>query len=268
MDFFLISKVLWGYFNPINILLFLLFIGVVFNFFNKTKLYKTINFITLILFILIIILPNGTYLLWKLENSYSKPEILPSKIDGIFILGGGTNELLTHQHDQMNLNESVERLTESAELIKKFPNAKIVYSGGTPTLSKSKPKFTGVDVAKMFYTRLGIDVNNIIFEDESRNTYENFLLSKKFIENPNNEKWLLVTSAFHMKRAMSVAEKLELNFIPYPVDFISRKNYPWMRLYLTSGGGFLANMNNFHLAAHEYVGIVVYYLTKKGKKIY
>ena len=213
-------------------------------------------------------MPNGTYLLWKLENSYTKPKILPDKVDGIFILGGGTNEFLTYQHDQMNLNENVERLTESVELIKRFPNAKIVYSGGTTTLSKSKPKFTGADVAKMFYTRMGVNIDNIIFENKSRNTYENFLFSKEFIENENNEKWLLVTSAFHMKRAMSVAEKLKLSFIPYPVDFISRKNYKWMRLYLKSGSGLLTNMNNFNLAAHEYVGLIVYYLTKKSNKIY
>ena len=110
MDFFHLSKVLWFYFNPINILLFLLLIGIIFHFFNKKKLYKIINIITLILFILIVILPTGKYLLWKLESSYSIPKTFPHDIDGILILGGGMNEFLTYQHQQISLNENVERL--------------------------------------------------------------------------------------------------------------------------------------------------------------
>ena len=96
MDFFFISKVLWFYFNPINILLFLLLIGIIFHFFNKKKLYKIINIITLILFILIVILPTGKYFFWKLESSYSIPKTFPHDIDGILILGGGVDEILTY----------------------------------------------------------------------------------------------------------------------------------------------------------------------------
>ena len=268
MDFFILSKIYWIYLNPINILIYLLLIGVIFNFFNKKKLFKIINLITFTLFILIVVLPNGTYLLWKLENSYSIPKVFPNGIDGILILGGGTNAVLTQQYNQMSLNENIERITESINLMRRFPNAKIIYSGGTHGLSKTKPKLTGIDVAKMFYTRMGVDINQIIFEDKSRNTYENLVFSKKFIDNKDNEKWLLVTSAFHMKRAMSVAEKLKLNFIPYPVDFILKKNYSWKRLYIKRTYSFLINMNHFELAAHEYVGLIAYYLTKKSSKIY
>ena len=263
MDFFFLSKTLWFFFNPINILLFLLLIGIIFHFFDKKKLYKIINIITLILFILIVILPTGKYLLWKLESSYSMPKTLPPDIDGILILGGGVNEILTYQHQQMSLNENVERLTESIDLMRRFPNAKIVFSGGIATLSK--PKLTGIDVAKMFYTRMGVDINRIIFEDKSRNTYENFVFSKKFIDNKNNEKWLLVTSAFHMKRAMNVAEKLGLNFISYPVDFSLSKDFNFKYWYYAN---YSANINYFYFATHEYIGLIAYYLTGKSNKIY
>ena len=263
MDFFFLSKALWFFFNPINILLFLLLIGIIFHFFNKKKLYKIINIITLILFILIVILPTGKYFLWKLESSYSIPKILPPDIDGILILGGGVNESLTYQYQQMSLNENVERLTESIDLMRRFPDAKIVFSGGSTTFSK--PKLTGIDVAKMFYNRMRVDINRIIFENKSRNTYENFVFSKKFIDNKNNEKWLLVTSAFHMKRVMNVAEKLELNFIPYPVDFSTAKNFSFGSWYAQN---YPANMNHFYIAMHEYTGLIAYYLTGKSSKIY
>jgi len=263
MDFFFLSKALWFFFNPINILLFLLLIGIIFHFFNKKKLYKIINIITLILFILIVILPTGPYLFWKLESSYSIPRTFPHDIDGILILGGGVNESLTYQHQQISLNEHVERLTESIDLMRRFPNAKIVFSGGIATLSK--PKLTGIDIAKMFYNRMRVDINRIIFENKSRNTYENFVFSKKFIDNKNNEKWLLVTSAFHMKRAMNVAEKLELNFISYPVDFRLGKDFSFKNWYYEN---YYANISYFYFAAHEYIGLIAYYLTGKSSKIY
>ena len=102
--------------------------------------------------------------------------------------------------------------------MKKFPDAKVVYSGGE-TKVYTKKELSGIDVAKMFFKRMEVDIDKIFFEGQSKNTYENFIFSKKFINNANGENWLLVTSAAHMKRAMSVAEKLGLSFIPYPVDF-------------------------------------------------
>lgn len=266
MDFFSFLNFLWSTFHPIQVLMYLLLVGLIVNLFSKNKLFKVVNLITLILFILIVFLPNGTYLLWKLENTYSKPKIFPDKIDGMLILGSGTDPLLTDQHGQVTLTESIERITESIELIKKFPDAKVVYSGGMPT-AKSQEKLSGVDVAKMFFTRMKIDVNKIIFEDQSKDTYENFIFSKKFINNTDGEKWLLVTSASHMKRAMSVAEKLGLNFIPYPVDYIVHKNYSWKVNYFLKGRRFLKNLNHFKIAAHEYVGLIAYYLSKRSSKL-
>ncbi len=261
MDFFYFSKKLWLYFNPVNILLYLLFIGIIFNF-TKKKLYKIVNIIILILFILVI-LPTGKYFIWKLEGSYSIPRTFSEDVDGILILGGGMNEFLTYQYDQINLNDNVDRLTESIYLMKKFPNAKVIFSGGVGTFSKSK--LSGADVAKMFYKRMGINIENIIFEDKSRNTYENFLFSKKFIDINENKNWLLVTSASHMRRAMNVAEKLNLNFKAYPVDFKLRKEFKTNEWYTPK---YPSNIKYFHLATHELVGLIVYYLTGKSNKIY
>ena len=235
----------------------------IFQFFKK-KIYKRIYQITFILFILITLLPTGTYLLWKLENAYPKQKNIADHVDGILVLAGGINEFMTYEHDQLILNDRIERITESIKLMKKFSNAKIVLSGGNGTLSK--PKLKSSDAIKMFYKQMGINIDRIIFEDKSRNTYENFIYSKKFIDNINDETWLLVTSAFHMKRAMSVAEKLNLNFIPYPVDFIVSETFSWRFWYHKTN--FLINMNDFQLAAHEYIGLISYYLTKKSNVMY
>jgi len=265
MNFYSLLKTLSPFFYPIQILIYLLLLVLILSFFNKNKFFKILNSITLILFILIIFLPNGTYLLWKLEDAYSQPKFLPSNIDGILILGGGTDPFLTYQHSQIILNEKVERITESIKLMKKFPRAKIVYSEGAS--ANGKTKLTNIDAAKMVYKQMGIDDNKIFFETKSKNTYENFIFSKKFINNINSDKWILLTSAYHMKRAMSVAKKLKLNFIPYPVDYRLQTHYKWKRIYIVKGRNFLINLNHFRLAAHEYIGLIVYYLTKKSNKI-
>ena len=262
--FFYLSKKLWYLFNPINVLFYIFFLALIFHFLKKKKLYRFFYFVSFLSIIVIGILPTGTYLLWKLENSYNKTPIISQEIDGILILGGGTNELLTDEHNQLILNDRVERLTESVVLIKKFPEAKIVFSAGSGTLSKLR--LSGSDVAKIFYNHVGVNIDRINFEDNSRNTFENILFSKKFISNEKNEKWLLVTSAYHMKRAITVAEKLELSFIPYPVDFITRKNFTWKNWY--EYNNFLSNMNDFQLATHEYIGLITYYFSKKGNKIF
>ena len=166
--FFYFSKILWIFFSPVNILVILLLIGIFFQLINK-KVYKKIYQINLILFILIVFLPTGTYLLWKLENTHSKPEVMDSNIDGILILGAGIDEFMTHEHQQVILNDRIERITESAKLIKKFPNAKIVFSGGNGTFSK--PEIKGSELAKVFYEQMGVNIDRIIFEDKSKQLY-------------------------------------------------------------------------------------------------
>jgi len=260
--FFYLSKIFWTFFNPINLLVILLLIGIFFQLIRK-KIYKRIYQINLILFFLIVFFPTGTFLLWKLENTYPKQEIINNDIDGVLILGAGIDEFMTHEYKQMILNDRIERITESAKIIKKFPNAKIIYSGGNGTFSK--PELGSDEVANIFYKQLGVNTDRIIFENKSRNTYENFIFSKKFIDT-DEEKWLLITSAYHMKRAMSVAKKLNLNLIPYPVDFTLQKDFKWKFWYHKIN--FLYNMNNFQLASHEYIGLIVYYLTKKSKITY
>ena len=148
--FYYYSKIFWLIFNPINILIFFLLIGIIFHFFKK-KIYRIIYSITLILFLFTFILPTGYYLIWNLEKSYSKPK-LSNNIDGILILGSGIDVKRTYQHNQLTLNGKIERLIEPIELMKKFPNAKIVISGSGPTYGN----FTITSVTKMFYSKVNL----------------------------------------------------------------------------------------------------------------
>ena len=226
------------------------------------KIFSRIFYIiSLFFFILVGVFPTGELLLFKLEQHYPAPAMIPDNIDGVLILGGPTNIRLTILHKQVSFNDAGERLTESTKIIKLYNPKKIIFSGGT---KKQTFDSSHSYVAEKFFSEIGVDTSKIIFEFKSRNTYENILFSKKIAKPKKDENWLLITSSFHMNRAINVAEKLNWQFIPYPVDFRTGKSFtsfkPSFRL--------LGNFNYFDLASHEIVGLISYYILGRSIKVF
>jgi len=254
---YIFSKLIWIILSPLNLLLIFLIIGFFFKLINMRTVSITFYIVSLIFFVTVSIFPTGNLILFKLESRYPALTTLPSHIDGILILGGPSRPDLTRDHGQVSFNEAGERLTESVRLIKNYSSSKIIFSGGFGKLSHSY-------VAKKFFSEMGIDISNMIFEIKSRNTFENILFSKKIINPKKSENWLLVTSSFHMSRAINVAEKLDWKFIPYPVDFRTSNKFINFKPTLN----FLGNINSFNLASHEVVGLISYYLLGRSSKLF
>ena len=260
MSFYL-SKILWFIINPFNIFILFIFIGFFSHFFLRNNFYKIIFFFTVMIFIFFAVMPTGKYMIYQLEKKFHSEILFPKQIDGILILSGATNPILTKEFDQINLNGSIERLTESIQLHKKYPKAKFVFSGGSGSLYNQE--LTHSDVAIKFFIQQGIDVNEIVFESKSRNTFENILYSKKIVNPKPNENWILVTTAFHMTRAINIAEKLDWEMIPYAVDFRISKKSSWQPTL-----NFFSNISLLQTASHEWVGLVAYYFMGRTSKIY
>ena len=258
---FYLSKILWDIFSPFNLIIFLIFIGTFFNFINFRRFSKIIYSLVLILILLTGILPTGQYMIYLLEKNYSVKKNLPDNIDGILILGGATNPLLTKDHNQIVLNDSAERITESIKLIKKYPNSKVVFAGGSGSLLY--PNLSHSAVAKRFYESFGVNTEKIYFDDKSRNTYENILFTKNKFKNIKNERWIVISSAFHLTRVLNVSEKLDLKFIPYATDYRLQKEF-----YFKLSINFFSNISTFELASHEWLGLIYYYLMGRSSKIY
>ena len=196
-----------------------------------------------------------------MEKEFHSSNFYPEKIDGIVILAGATNPYLTKEHKQLNFNDSIERLTESIFLINKYPNAKVIFAGGTGSISFSE--LDHATVAKKFFENMGINSDKIIFERKSRNTYENLLFAKEIAKPNLNEKWLLITSAFHLRRSLAIAEKLEWNFIPYATDFNKPKNFT-----LDFSFDLFSNIFQLQKASHEWIGIISYYLMGRSSRVF
>lgn len=192
------------------------------------------------------VLPWGGWLVAPLENRFPPPTSLPERVDGIIVLGGAISPVLSVERGQPSVNGSAERLFSMVELARRYPAAKLVYTGGTGSISRQDLK--EATVARGLLDRLGFDTSRVVFESQSRNTWENALLSRPLAQPRPGETWLLVTSAWHMPRAVGAFRAAGWPVVPYPVD------------YLTSvqAHGHGNGLSALSLALHEWLGLAYY----------
>jgi len=119
-------------------------------------------------------------------------------------------------------------------------------------------EYKGADVAKMVLEQQGMNISHVIFETESRNTYENAVLSKVLAKPVSGENWILITSAFHMPRSIGIFCRAGWPMIPYPVD-----HYSWPGHLFRVDLGLAGHLGNLAMGIREWLGLVAYYATGK-----
>ena len=213
----IISKVFWIIFSPSRFLFLLLFVGVCSLYLGLEKLGKKLVTIVTAILLFISLVPVQSLMLVPLENRFPIPEPLPEKIDGVIVLGGSEIPMLTKIRGQVSLSDSVERLTTFLSLARRFPEAKLVYAGGQGAINAQEYK--AAHTAKLFFEQMGLDPGRVLFDSQSRNTMENAQNALQLVKPEKREKWVLVTSAWHMARSVGIFRKFGWQVIPYPVDF-------------------------------------------------
>ena len=252
--YFYLSKLLAPLLNPTNLLFIFLIFFYLFNLKLKIK-FKLFSNIVLILLLLLSFFPLGNLGLRYLEKDYILQDKV-YKVDNIIVLSGSENITSTETTKKLTLNNNSERLIISAKLALDNPDSKIYYIGGDGRLAKSK--FNETDVAKIFYSNIHFDLNRVIFIDNTRNTIENLKAFKKI--NTLNQSNILITSAFHMKRSMLIAKKLDLNIKPFAVDFRSVHNFNILNYYQKLSVA--DNWQFFNIFFREIIGILAFKLLK------
>lgn len=259
--FFYLSKIFWFFADPGNVLLMVLCLGAVLVFRRRDKLGRRLLAFAAILSFIVAIVPIGINLLIILENRFPEVRQLPEKVDGIIVLGGVIDEVVTKSRGQISIGGAVERLTEFAALSKKYPNAKLVFTSGSGKLLTQNIKEG--DAVGPFLDILGVDLNRVQIENQSRNTYENALMSKQMVNPGPQETWILITSAFHMPRTVGIFRQIGWKVMPYPVDFgFTSEPVLTPTFNLIGGYGFLSR------AIHEWLGLVFYRLTDKTDSLF
>lgn len=200
-------------------------------------------------------LPLPDALIRQLEAQHSASTSPPDLqgYAGIVVLGGALESAAIWQdHGQPALNDAAERMTAALPLLQRYPQLPLLFTGGQGELLAQA--LTEADRARLFYASMGVPAERLRFESASRTTDENARFSAAVPGVDKTRPWLLVTSAWHMPRALATFRKAGWNVTPYPVDFRTSITPDWMQYSLAGGAA------RWHLALHELAGLLAYRL--------
>lgn len=256
--FFIASKLIGGLLRPDTWIVIALGLIVLALLMRRRRFALWTSSVTLTALFALAILPLGDLLLQPIERTYSAQAPL-GRVDGIIVLGGGENARASVHWGQLQLNEGGERYTAALALARQFPEAQVLFTGGSGALRG----LTGLaaseaDMAAQFFREQGIAPDRLLLEGQSRNTAENARLGLALASPAAGETWLLVTSAFHMPRAMRSFETAGWpGLVPWPVDYRSSSFADGIGWNLTR------NLQVLNTAIREHVGRMVYRLTSR-----
>jgi uncharacterized SAM-binding protein YcdF (DUF218 family) len=252
--FFYASKIFWMIASPINLLLLAALLGVLMGFGRRARLGCGLALTAIVALLAIATLPIGAFLIAPLEDRFPvPPPDLPAP-EGIIVLGGAIDDGASQARGETVFNEGGERLTEAVVLAKRYPQARVVYTSGSSAFGGGAS--TEALQARKFMAQMGIAPERVIIEDKSRNTDENARFTAAIVHPHPSQRWIVVTSAFHMPRSMGVFEKAGFNPIAYPVAFRTWRTWP-ENLRLTFEP--VRNLRLFEIAVHEWIGLVGYW---------
>ena len=260
--FFPLSKLLGFFAIPSNLVVSVGILGLLLLPTRFARAGRVLAFASLIVLAILGLSPAGNALILPLEERFPRWDATRGAPDGIIVLGGAISPDVSAARDEVALNEAAERLTVAAELARRYPDARIVFSGGSGALIYDEG--AEAPLALRLLESLGIPRARITLEDRSRNTVENAVLSKAIAQPKPGERWLLVTSAHHLPRAVGVFRKAGFPVEAYPVDWRTRGPEDALRPFASVGDG----LRRSDTAVREWVGLAVYWLTGRSSELF
>ncbi len=191
--FFQFSKVFWLVAAPGNLLALLLLLGAIGLFTRFQRTARAAVAVSALGFLLLGFGPFSAALIRPLEDRFARPAEPMAAPTGIIILGGGLKPAISRARDSLDVQEAGSRMIEAAALAQRFPQARVVFTGGIGVLDQNVA--TEVEIARLMLPAMGIAPERIVYEDRSRNTHENALFTREMLKPGEGETWLLVTSA-------------------------------------------------------------------------
>jgi uncharacterized SAM-binding protein YcdF (DUF218 family) len=255
--FFVLSKTLGHMMVPANFLIGIGLLGIILLATRFASLGRKFAIFSLVLLAISAFSPLGNLLLYPLEARFPPWDAARGAPDGIIVLGASIDADLSASHGTPVVRNSADRIITAAVLALRYPNARVVFSGGSGNLISNDAR--EADYAAAIFESLGIDKSRLIMERRSRNTQENAEFSKALVAPKKGERWLLVTSAYHMPRSVGLFRKAGFAVEPYPVD------------WRVGGPGDLFTFSNIavdglgrtDLAVREWIGLIAYRTTGK-----
>lgn len=260
--FFPLSKILGFFALPSNLVMTAGLVGVLLL---ATRFRRTGRTLTVVSFVLLAIMglsPLGNLLILSLEERFPQWTGGGGEVAGIIVLGGAISPDVALAHNEVSLNEAAERLTATVLLARAYPHAKIIFYGGDAGLVRAEG--AEAPLALRLWRDLGLAPERLVGEDRSRNTVENAVFSKAIAAPKAGERWLLLTSAYHMPRAIGVFRRAGFDIEAFPVDWRVVGEADAVRPFASVGDG----LRRTDTAVREWVGLFVYWLTGRSSELF
>ncbi len=260
--FFALSKLLGFFALPSNTLIAIGLLGLVLLCTRYTRLASWLIVTSVVLIAIAGLSPLGNALILPLEQRFPSWDASRGAPQGIVLLGGMVIPDVSAARGSVSLNDAAERITATAELARRYPDARIIMTGGSSALIFEEGAEAAFAVQQL--VALGVAHDRITAEEQSRNTIENAVFSRLIADPKPGERWLLVTSAYHMPRAMAVFRAADFPVEAYPVDWRTLGSADLVRPFASLSEG----LRRTDTAVHEWVGLFVYWLTGKTRTLF
>jgi uncharacterized SAM-binding protein YcdF (DUF218 family) len=260
--FFYASKILLFLAQPSSVTVLLIVTGAALSAGKRWRALGRRALVTGIVLLLVLGLsPLGNILVMPLEERFPRGK-LPDDVAGILVLGGFEDARVSAGRGGLAVNESAERLTEAMLLASRLPSARLIFTGGV--VSFLPTDYGTAEPIGRFLADAGIAKERVVLESRSRTTYENAVFSRELLQPRPGERYVLVTSGFHMPRAAATFRAQGFDIIPWTVDYRTRDAGDVFRLFDSIHGG----LERVDLAFKEWVGLVAYRLSGRSTSIW
>lgn len=260
--FFPLAKILGFFALPSNLLISIGIVGLLLLFTRFRRLASWLAVTSLVLIAIAGWSPLGNILILPLEQRFPPWDPSRGPPDGIVVLGGAIMPGVSAARGAVALNEAAERITVTAELARRYPNARIIYTGGSDALLFDRIPEAPYAVREL--EALGVAHDRVTAEEQSRDTIENAVFSRLIAQPKPGERWLLVTSAFHMPRAIAAFRAAGFPVEAYPVDWRTRGPIDATRPF----GSLSQGLQRTDVAVHEWIGLLAYRLAGKTRELF
>ncbi|MDL2408745.1 ElyC/SanA/YdcF family protein [Rhizobium calliandrae] len=259
---FVFSKLVWIFGQPLSLAFFFGVLALIASLLHKRFIAIVSTFLSVLILFVALYTTTGAYIVQGLEERFPHPTGDPAELKCMIVLGGATQNEVTTARGGYELDSAGDRLIETLRLAQKFPQARVVVSGGDGSISGN---YEGdAVISERFFVALGLPKSRLIEDTTSRTTFENAVNTKELLAKNGLSDCLLITSGFHMPRSVGIFRKQGIDIVPWPVDYRSTGKE-------TLGFDFTQPSLNAQLLAtgiREWIGLVGYYAAGRTSALY
>ena len=252
---------IWTLFSPSQVILALLVAGGALLALGRERWGRRLSILGAVLLVAFGLLPASHFLMRTLEARFPQPD-LPAQITGIVLLSGAERAAATESTGEPQLNSAAGRYTTALRLAARYPDARLVLTGG-PSTDPVTGELGETGVGREILISVGLDPSRLTFEKGSTDTCDNAANTKALLKPGQGETWVVVTSASHMPRTMACFRSVGWEVIPQPADY-----------HVVVGGLDVGdfrisdNLVKLDVALHEWAGLAYYRLTGRTDEIF